>query len=515
MYCTAESKKQLLGVIMNKLPIFLLLFPGLSFSATMTNKIEGVGPNGAVKPYICIQNANGATTLKLAPDQSGDANNASGNKYYAGASLRFGGCEASNTYLGFVGFGISATGNNSVSTYTAPEGVHISYVKPAIDSRGTVSGAINYTPIEPNFALPAAKIGQNWQFVGVNLSGLEFGKSIDPVVIPNLSAQDSDSANSDLKETEAFINAGMNTVRVPVSWGYLQLDGAGKGSINLAYYNNYVRPLLQSLTQAKVNTIVDLHAYMRYSKFGEQYSGCGENAACPDGTLILDEKAYQSLWGQLATLMQNDPDIDKNYLLIDLVNEPVAVPDDKVFTIQASLIKLLRAQKFDGYILVEGNSWSGLHSWTTTQWQGSDNQTYSNASLFTRANFEKAGINDLSKILINVHQYLDSDYSGTHNDCLQDLTTVGDNGFNLNAFTDYLAENRLKAIVTEFGTGTNQASCKAPLNEFVRYMQDNSAQGKDYGFAGWTLWASGHGWGNYNLRVKPESYQMDTVKDYL
>ena len=515
MYYTCSFVFDLIGLLMNKFWAIILLIPGLCSAASITNAIGGVGPQGNVKPYICIQDQNGAVTLALGGNQSGDANKASGNAYYAGATLRFGGCTPANTYLGYVGFSINASGNNAVSSYTPPEGIHIAYTNPGINSSGVVTGTINYTPIETNLELPQAKENNTWEFAGINLSGLEFGTVIDPVVVPNLSIQDSSGTFSDLQEMQSFINAGMNTARIPVSWGYLQLDGAGKGTINLAYYTNYIRPLLQTLTHAKVHTIVDLHAYMRFSKFGEEYSGCSGSGPCPDGTLILDEKAYQSVWSQLAELMQQDPLIDKDYLLIDLVNEPVAVPDDKVFTIQASLINMLRNQNFTGYIMVEGNSWSGLHSWSSYQWKGSDNQMYSNATLFTREHFAKAGITDLSKILINVHQYLDSDYSGTHDDCLQDLTTTGDNGFNLNEFVDYLNQNQLKAIVTELGTGRNAASCKAPLNEFMTYLKDNSAKNKDYGFVGWTLWSAGHGWGNYNLRVKPDSYQMDVVKELI
>ena len=501
---------------MIKLTPFLALLPSLTFGATMTNDIKGVGPDGSVKPYICIQNQSGKVTLALAPGQSGDANAASGNLYYAGATLRFGGCSSSDSYLGYVGFNISASGNNTVGSYEPPTGVHIAYVNPEITKAGVVGGEINYTQIAPNMSMTPAQNASQWEFAGVNLSGLEFGKVIDPVEIPNLSKEDSNlPAASDLIPTQGFIDKGMNTVRVPVSWGYLQLDGPGKGQINTAYYENYIRPLLQSLTHAKVYTIVDLHAYMRYSKFGEQVSGCGSSGPCPDGTLILDEKAYESVWGQLFDLIQKDDAIDKQYIMLDLVNEPVGVPDDKVFTIQAAVIKMLQNKQFKGYILVEGNSWTGLHSWTNYQWTGSDGQVYTNASLFTRSNFVKAGITDLSKVLINVHQYLDSDYSGTHQDCLQDLSSTGPNGFNLNAFVDYLQENQLKAMVTEFGTGENSTSCAAPLKEFMQYLKDNSSTNKNYGFAGWTVWSTGHGWGNYNLRIKNDSYQMTILDEFL
>ncbi|STX29213.1 Endoglucanase precursor [Legionella beliardensis] len=491
-----------------------LFLPSLALAANMTNQIEGVGPQGKIRPWICIQNKLGNLTLSLAPGQSGDANKASGNLSYAGATLRFDGCGNNNTYLGYVGINISSNGNNSITKYTPPDGIHISYANPNINAQGQVGGRIVYTPIKINKELRSAKAANYWELAGINLSGLEFGKVIDPTVIPNLSQEDTDSQYSDLKETEAFIQAGMNTVRVPLSWGYLQLDGPGKGSSNLDYYNNYIKPLLQTLTKAKVHTIVDLHAYMRYSKFGEQYSGCGPSGNCPDGTLIDNEEAYKSVWSQLIKLIQNDSEINKDYILLDLMNEPVKVPNDKVFTIQASLIKMLRNNQYTGYILIEGNNWSGLHSWSD-EWVGDNNQVYANATLFTRENFIKSGITDLSKILINVHQYFDADYSGTHDQCLTDLTSQGPQGFNLNPFIEFLKNNQLKAIVTEFGVGKDSASCSVALNQFMQYLQQNASKGKSYGFAGWTIWSSGHGWGDYNLRVKSDSYAMQVLSDYL
>lgn len=491
---------------MLKSTVLMVVIPAVSMAATLTNNIQGVGPNGDVKPYICLPKSK----LKIAPGASVNV----GQVDYVGAALRFHGCDESDSYLGWLNIRLGKSGN-AISDYIPPEGVHIRYDKPAIDASGQLSGTIIYTPIARNDNLMQAKSATHWEYAGINLSGLEFGKVIDPTVVPNLSEQDHKSPYSDLQDTQSFIEAGMNTMRVPVSWGYLQLDGAGKGSINMGYYANYVRPLLQTLTKAKVHTIVDLHAYMRYSKFGEQYSGCFENAPCPDGTLILDERAYQSVWRQLIDVIQQDSAIDKDYILLDLMNEPVGVPDDKVFTIQTALINMLRGKQFQGVILVEGNDWTGLHSWTTKEWIGSDGTHYTNASLFTRENFAKAGITDLSKIFINVHQYLDSDYSGTKDNCLQDLSTTGQDGFNLDAFTDYLKKNQLKAIVTEFGTGNNAASCSAPLNNFMQYLQENSAKDKNYGFVGWTIWSSGHGWGGYNLRITPDSYHMQVLHNFL
>jgi endoglucanase len=524
LYKIINSHNQAIAMTMKMKSLFLMFslsicVTQLSQAANITNKIIGVGPkDNLINPYFCIQDSNGQVTAAVAPGATADGNKASGNAYYVGGSLRFGGCTADNSYLGYVGFNVNDQHNNKLSTYSPPEGVHVTYANPAIDSAGNITGQIQYTPINPNFSLLPSAPSQNpyWSFVGANLSGLEFGKVIDPVVIPNLSQEDASGKFSDLTDTQAFLKAGINTFRLPVSWGYLQLDGPGKGDLNLDYYNSFIKPQLESLTSAHINTIVDLHAYMRYSVFGKQYSGCGPSGPCPDGTLILDANAYQDVWTKLYALVKSDSKINMNYILFDLVNEPVDVPDDLVFTIQAQVIKSLRQQGYQGYILLEGNSWTGLHSWTTASWASKDGKTtYTNASLFTRDNFIKAGINDLSKIIINVHQYLDSDYSGTHEQCLTNLNTVGPDGFNLSAFVNYLQQNKLNAVVTEFGAGHDSNTCVTALTDFLNYLKDNSAKNKDYGFVGWTIWSTGHGWGDYNLRVKPNSYQMQILRNYL
>lgn len=113
------------------------------------------------------------------------------------------------------------------------------------------------------------------------------------------------------------------------------------------------------------------------------------------------------------------------YVVLDLMSEPESVPNNSVFTIQTDLIKLLRSKNYTGPILVEGNTWSGLHSWITEACADADGTSYTNATLFTRDNFTKAGITDLSNIYINVHQYLNRNYSGTANTCQSDLRITG------------------------------------------------------------------------------------------
>jgi len=99
-----------------------LITAKIGYAATVTNNITGVGPStGLVNPYFCIQDGNGNMAYALAPGATIDGNKASGNAYYVGGTIRFGGCDASNTYLGYVGFNISDQHNNSLSSYNAPQ----------------------------------------------------------------------------------------------------------------------------------------------------------------------------------------------------------------------------------------------------------------------------------------------------------------------------------------------------------------------------------------------------------
>lgn len=505
---------------------FVVLLSPLQ-AATITNNISGVGPaKYMVYPYFCIQDENQNMTYALKHGDSVDGNQYSGNQWYVGGTLRFGGCSLMNAYLGYAGFNVYADGTyHGFNNYSPPNGVHVEASNLDVDGTGRLTGQIHYTQIAGNARLlsgAAPAQNEHWSFVGFNLSGLEFSKYIDPVVIPNLSEEDAGGQFSDLDEVRPLLRSGFNTVRVPVRWSYLQMGAPGQGAIDASsnYYKSYVKPLLETLTQARIYTIIDMHAYMRYSIFGKQYAGCGpigDPAPCPDGTLDTNVNHYIDIWTKLYKKIAGNPAINKKYILLDLMNEPVDVPDDKVFTIQVGVIKALRALGFNGYILVSGNNWSGLHSWTNKSWTSSDGlKTYTNAALFSRENFNKAGITDLSKIIINVHQYLDQDFSGTHDTCQTDLTTTGVGGFNLQAFSNYLRKNRLKAMLTEFGTGRDTATCEIALDSIVSYMKTNSSKGKGYGFLGWNIWSVGHGWGDdYNLRVKPDSYHMDILNPYL
>jgi endoglucanase len=502
---------------LNKL--FSILVPltlsSAAMAGQMTNNVSGLYNKTLVptteEPVLCVKDANG-NFVEWQYGQQLNPTQVSGNQYYWGAAIRSGGCEYSDIYYGWIDV------SDGQVAYEPVAGSHIQLVNSQV-TNNNISGSLGYTPIGvatgsdfPTNPSQTSPDNTNW-FSGVNLSGFEFSTMPNASVIPNLSEADKNTDLSDLTETAHFLNEGANTVRLPIRWAYIKPEGPESTTpFDTSYFDSLYIPALETITLHGYYAIIDLHSYMHYSTVGNQVAGCGgPDGYCPDGTLNTSINDYVSTWSQIWQQIKKQPNVKADKLFFDVVNEPSTKTGEtltpkQAFVMQVAVIKQLQQEGFPGYFMVEGVSWTGLHSWEDS----------GNAQQFTRANFEKAGITDLSKIIINVHQYLDSDYSGTHDNCLQDLNTTGPNGFNLNAFVQYLQDNKLKAMVTEFGVGRDQNSCSQPFNDFLTYLNGNAyTPEKGYGFLGWTAWSTGHGWGDYNLRIQPNDWKDNILAPYF
>lgn len=516
--------KQLTLIVLPMMTVYSMQTAVTYATQPITNNLSGLYDKNTVptttEPTFCIKNATIGNYTKWEYGQTLIPTDYSGNPYYYGGSVRIGGCADSDIYMGWLDNG----------GYQPNDGAHILLINP-IASMTELSGKTGYKVIGPSNLDPNPRIDQKWM-TGINLSGLEFSTMPNDSVIPNLSVEDSikkdktPNPNSDLQATKQFLSDGANTVRLPVRWAYMQpaLQFDQKGNVIIGtdgfdegYFNNLVVPTLSALTSQKYNVILDLHSYMHYSSVGTQIAGCDGSPTrkCPDGTLINNATPYVNVWATILTEIRKQPagSIDENYLMVDIVNEPsndpksTALSAQDVFNMEVAVIKKLQSMNFKGFYLLEGVQWSGLHGWE-------DNH---NDQVFTRDALVHAGFTEdvIDRMIINVHQYLDTNFSGTEDACQQDLTTTGANGFNLNAFVSYLHANRLKAMVTEFGVGNNESSCSAPLTTFLDYMKKNAYQeGMGGGFVGWTVWSTGHGWGAYNLRVTPDDWKGNIIKKY-
>lgn len=86
---------------------------------------------------------------------------------------------------------------------------------------------------------------------------------------------------------------------------------------------------------------------------------------------------------------------------------------------------------------------------------------------------------------MDIHEYLDVDFSGGHSVCSQAAAT------NLAALTIWLQTYGFKAMITEFGAA-NGTQCSTYITDMVKYMAANDV------YIGWTAWAAGPFWGSYS-----------------
>jgi endoglucanase len=91
-----------------------------------------------------------------------------------------------------------------------------------------------------------------------------------------------------------------------------------------------------------------------------------------------------------------------------------------------------------------------------------------------------------------MHQYLDSDSSGTHAECVS--RTIGVE--RLKAATEWLRKNKKVGLLGEFAGGDNEV-CKTAVKGMLDYMVDN----KDV-WKGALWWAAGPWWNDYMFSLE-------------
>ncbi|TAA43579.1 glycoside hydrolase family 5 protein [Pseudoxanthomonas winnipegensis] len=306
--------------------------------------------------------------------------------------------------------------------------------------------------------LPALAAAQTraLAYVGVNLAGAEFASDKKPGVLFQDYTYPSDG------DFRYFADRGMNVIRLPFLWERLQpaLGGALDGA--------QLAQLRTAVTRARDHgqvLILDPH---NYAAFNDQTIG---SQAVPDS-------AFADLWRQLALAFGNDEKV-----IFGLMNEPVGLEATRWARTAQTAIDAIRATGANNLILVPGVAWTGAHSWTSAEAGGG----VSNADALV-------GLRDpANNLAYEVHQYLDSDSSGTSPTCVS--PTIG--AEKLEAFTDWLRANGKRGFLGEFGAAAN-ATCLAALDGMLGYIQDNAEV-----WLGWTYWAGGAWWGDYMFSVQP------------
>jgi endoglucanase len=192
-------------------------------------------------------------------------------------------------------------------------------------------------------------------------------------------------------------------------------------------------------------------------------------------------------WSQLA-----DDVKDKAHVIFGLMNEPMSpsvpggiTPADWLVAANAA-IAAIRAQGAKQLILVPGSYWTGGHSWVS-----SGNAAVMNTGVVDSEN----------NYAFELHQYLDSDYSGT-----SPTVVTGAGATVLVAVTASLRAAGKKAFLGETGVGTSAAAL-AELEAELDYLDAN----RDV-WLGVTLWAGGPWW--YNASTGEDYFlNLDPIPD--
>lgn len=350
------------------------------------------------------------------------------------------------------------------------------------------------TTVDPNASFDFDFTGL--PFVGVNMSGPEWDGGARSTNWPNQYL--TKGYSSFLKY---FRGWGMTTVRLPFRWEYLQpelmgpLDKEELEELKVTVFH---------LRQYRAKILIDMHNYARY-----------KNELI--GSEAVPYAAYKNVWRQLARIFGPYPEV-----MFGIMNEPYSKHDDpeavtydplptsQWVTAANAAIAGIRAEGAKNLIFVNGNGWSGAHSWNQTWPDGTqEGERQSNAEAMLEI-VDPLGDDHL---IFEVHQYLD-DWSSDWGTCECNTNeppavctneTVG--SYRMQPFTQWLRDNNKKGFLGEFGV-EGDATCIAALDDHLQHIKDN-----DDVYVGWTWWSAGPGCASWQSPIDPYCWGEAALKD--
>lgn len=294
------------------------------------------------------------------------------------------------------------------------------------------------------------------QFLGVNLSGGEYGPT-------GSGALGTDYTYPSASEISYYASKGMNVLRVPLQLE--RLEPAQGGPLDQAQVAD-LRQVVSEAAAKGMDVVLDPHNY------GNAWGNAIGSSATPDSS-------FATFWGDMATAFKGDPNV-----IFGLMNEPNTQSPGDWATADNAAIAAIRTAGATQEILVPGTDWTGAWTWESS----------GNAAAINPSTIHDPGNNDA----FEVHQYLDSDGSGTN---FSPVTDPNIGVSRLTGITQWAQQNGAKLFLGEFGAPGDQQSLTAMQN-MLGYMQQNSSV-----WQGATYWAGGPWWGSYPMSIEPQNGQ--------
>ncbi|KAJ6494882.1 endoglucanase [Mycena vitilis] len=292
-----------------------------------------------------------------------------------------------------------------------------------------------------------------FKYFGVNQSGAEFGSATWP------GTWGKDFTFPAPSSIDYFVGKGFNFFRVPFQMERLVAPATGiTGPFSSAYLANLTATINYITVTKGAFAALDPHNFMIYN-----------NAA------ISSTADFQKFWTNLAGQFKSNSKV-----IFDAMNEPNGIPASTAFALNQAAVNGIRASGATSQlILVEGTSWTGAWTWVSS----------GNSAVF-------GAIKDPNNnTAIEMHQYLDSDGSGTSATCVS--STIG--AERLADATAWLKTNNLKGFLGEIGAGNN-AACITAVSGALCSMQQSGV------WIGASWWAAGPWWpADYFTSIEPPS----------
>lgn len=214
-------------------------------------------------------------------------------------------------------------------------------------------------------------------------------------------------------------------------------------------------------TSANTRCIIDIHNYARWN-----------GGIIGQGGPTNDQ--FVKLWTQLAKKYASQSNV-----VFGIMNEPHDLDMTKwAATVQLVVNAIRNAGAVTQWILLPGTGYTGAGTFSTDA--GPQLSKVTNPAGSTTG------------LIYDVHQYFDSDHSGTYTTC--DTNEI-DSAFQ--PLATWLKGQKRQALLSETGAGNN-ADCATKVCAALQFLSTNSDV-----YLGWTGWAAGGFDANYPLTETP------------
>ncbi|KKF95440.1 Endoglucanase EG-II [Ceratocystis platani] len=298
---------------------------------------------------------------------------------------------------------------------------------------------------------------------GVAIAGADFGCDIDgtcdltQIIFPLKEYSDVNGVD----QMRHFIrDHDLNMFRLPISWHFLTAKRGGS-TLDKDNFNQY-QDLVNACLDTGAYCQIDLHNFAHY-----------------EGQIIGQGGPTNEVFGKLWTNIM-EPWKDDDHVIVGVMNEPHDL-DIKLWadTCQHVVNELRKSGATSQMILLPGNNFTNSATMI---------ENGSGEAMLAITNPDGSTDN----LILDIHQYLDVDNSGSHLECVRD---------NVDSFTklaEFLRKNKRLGMISETGASTD-STC---LDRFCK--QNEAILSNDDVYIGLTGWSAGSFNKEYMMNMSPE-----------